>query len=174
MDSYKERNNQRFYNTLTIAVIAAFVVLKFQDLFLPYYWDELAVYSRASLYLSDHGLGLMPASLPPTWSRGHPLLFQFIYAVGFTLFGKSVVVGHSISLAVACILLLAVYKKVASFYNRLIGFCTVLLLCAQPVFIAQSAFVLPEMMLALFAFLAFAAYYERKMVRFAVYASLAL
>ncbi len=174
MNSYKEKNNEKIYGLLTLIVVAAFVAFKFQDLFLPYFWDELGVYSRASLYLAEHGLGILPASLPPVLSRGHPLLFQFIYGLGFTVFDKSVVVGHSISLLVTCLLLFALYKKISSFYNRLIGFCVVVLLCAQPVFIAQSTFVLPEMMLALFAFLALTSYCQKQFGWFAVYASLAM
>lgn len=174
MNSYKEKNHEKIYGLFTLTIVTAFVAFKFQDLFLPYFWDELGVYSRACLYLAEHGLGILPASLPPVWSRGHPLLFQFIYGLGFTIFGKSVVVGHSISLLVTCLLLFALYKKFSEYYNRLIGFCIVLLLCAQPVFIAQSTFVLPEMMLALFAFLALASYYEKQFGWFALYASLAM
>ncbi len=174
MNSYKEKNNEKTYGLLTLIVVGIFVAFKFQDLFLPYFWDELGVYSRACLYLAEHGLGILPASLPPVWSRGHPLLFQFIYGLGFTIFGKSVVVGHSISLLVTCLLLLGLYKKISSFYNRLIGFCVVLLLCAQPVFLAQSTFVLPEMMLTLFAFLAITSYYQKQFGWFALYASLAM
>lgn len=174
MNSYKEKNNEKTYGLLTFIVVGIFTAFKFQDLFLPYFWDELGVYSRACLYLAEHGLGMLPASLPPVLSRGHPLLFQFIYGLGFTIFGKNVAVGHTISLLVTYLLLFAIYKNVSAFYNRLIGFCVVLLLCAQPVFMAQSTFVLPEMMLALFAFLALASYYEKRFGWFALYTSLAM
>ena len=174
MDSYKEKNNELIYAWLTTAIVILFAALRFNDLKLPYFWDEMGVYSRAALYLSEHGLSLFPKALPPVLSRGHPLLFFSLYGAGFSLFGKSVVVGHSISLLISILLLVVVYKKTACYYNRLIAFCVVVIFCSQPVFIAQSTLILPEIALSLFVFLAIASYYERKLIWFAIYSSLAL
>jgi hypothetical protein len=167
-------NNSKIYGGLIAIVILVFAAFKLHALYLPYFWDELGVYSRACLYMAEHGLSLLPSSLPPVWSRGHPLLFQFIYATAFVVFGKSVIVGHSVSLIISCALIFLVYRELVSLYNRLIGFCVALLLCCQPLFMAQSTLVLPEMLLGLFSFLALSAYYKQHMFWFALYASLAI
>jgi hypothetical protein len=51
----------------------------------PYFWDELGVYSRAALYLYDHQISLLPNALPPELSRGYPLLCAALFALGFTV-----------------------------------------------------------------------------------------
>lgn len=174
MDIYKEKNNEKIYAWITTIVVIAFVIFRFNDLSLPYFWDEMGVYSRAALYLAEHGISLLPAALPPELSRGHPLLFYSLYGCGFSLMGNSVLVGHTISLVVSVLLLIAVYKKAALYFNRLLAFCSVVLLCSQPVFIAQSTLILPEVALALLIFLALASYHERKLFWFAIYSCLAL
>src|SRR5687768_4615884 len=107
MDIYKVKNNQKIYDWFTGLVIISFAIFRFSDLSLPYFWDEIGVYAQAALYLSEHGLSLLPSALPSKLSRGHPLLFFFVYASGFTLLGKSVVVGHSILLAITILLIVA-------------------------------------------------------------------
>lgn len=166
--------NHRVYNLLAALVLIVFTAFKIPDLTLPYFWDELGVYTRAALYLADNGLSFLPGSLPPELSRGHPLLFQFLSGSAYVVFGKSVVVGHAFALCVTLLLLVLFYRKITAISNRLVAFCAMLLLVAQPVFMAQSTFVLPEMMLTLFVFLALAAYYNRSYRAFAVYAALAL
>lgn len=166
--------DDKVFKWLAFLAIALFALFKLPELLLPYFWDELGVYSRAALYLAQNGLRLLPGSIPPELSRGHPLVFQFVQALGYVCFGKSVMVGHAIPLGITVVLLGAVYHQVAVICNRLVALCTVLLLMAQPVFIAQSVMVLPEMLLSLLCFLSLTSYYLRRFVMFAVYSSLAL
>lgn len=156
-----EKRNLRIGLILTIFL---FICYKFSDLFLPYYWDELGVYARAILYMYDHELGLFPKNIPPELSRGHPLLFHFIYASLFKFFGSSIFVGHSISLFISVLVLLSVYLFTKDFFDEKIGLIAVIILVVQPLFLAQSTFLLPEMLLVLFTIGAIYFYLKKKIV----------
>lgn len=173
-DVFPKSNNQKFYNWLFAGLVFAFIALKFNHLFLPYFWDELGVYSQCAVYQFHNGISLMPRSLPPELSRGHPLFFTFCNAINLRLFGTSVVVAHTFNLFVAILLLCAVFRTVTAHFNRLTAFVSVLLLVVQPVFIAQSALVIPEVMLSLLLFLSLVNYYEQKYFAAGICGGLAL
>jgi len=48
-----------------VVLLLVFTVSKIPVLSLPFFWDELAVYGAAGLYMHDHTLSLLPASMPP-------------------------------------------------------------------------------------------------------------
>jgi 4-amino-4-deoxy-L-arabinose transferase-like glycosyltransferase len=169
-----KKHNHPLYNWLFAGVVICFALFKFNDLFLPYFWDELGVYSQCAVYQVHHGISLLPASLPPELSRGHPLLFTFLNALVMKFLGTGVWVGHSFELLVSILLLCAVYYYAGRYFNRLTALVSVVLLVSQPLFLAQSALIVPEVMLALFLFLGLASYYEGKYFLFGVYASLAM
>ncbi len=100
--------------------------------------------------MSDNGLGFLPKDLPPELSRGHPLLFSFIYGASYSLFGDNIVVGHIISLIISIVLLISVYFICKIQYSKLTGLLSVMLIIAQTIFFAQSVLVLPEICLAVF------------------------
>ena len=168
--------NSKQLSTFLFFVIAAIslILFKLDAITLPYYWDEIGVYGRAVLYMYDNGLGLLPATLPPEISRGHPLLFHFIYALLFNVFGTSVIVGHSISLAFSIILLYVVFKFASDFFNRQTAFLATLILITQPLFVAQSIFVLPEIMLTIFMLLACYFYLHRQFYWMILFSSCAI
>jgi hypothetical protein len=167
-------NDKRIYNLLFFLSLVIFVALKIPDLSLPFYWDELGVYSRSSIYLAQHKLSLMPVDLPSDYSRGHPLLFPFIYGSAFRLFGIGTLTGHILSLIISVILLLKLYYIIGRESNAFVAWLSVLLLMAQPVFFAQSIFVLPEILLALFMVMALYACYRKNLWGFALFASMAM
>jgi len=139
----------RKYGWFTI-ILVLFILAKLPAMQLPYFWDELGVYSRAGLYLHDNGLGLLPKNLPPELSRGHPLLFSFIHGCGYFIFGDGVVGGHITGLIIALFLLLSIYKIAYYHFDQKTALLSVMLVIVQPVFFAQSILVLPEICLALF------------------------
>lgn len=167
-------HNSRFYLLLFFLALVIFIIAKIPALYLPYFWDELGVYSRSSMYLAEHGLSLLPADLPPELSRGHPLLFPFIYGLAYKLFGLNVVVGHSVSLIVSILLVCSVYYIISKEKNRLAGLLAAVLLMVQPVFFAQSVMVLPEIMLALLCLWAVYTCYKKQWLLFAVFAAAAI
>ena len=121
-----------------VFILLLFVLLKIPALHLPYFWDELGVYSRAGLYLHDNGLGLLPKDLPPELSRGHPLLFAFIQAIGYNIFGDGVVGGHITALIISLILLWSVYFITSKYFSKYTALLAVMILIIQPLFFAQS------------------------------------
>ena len=101
------------YHLIFIAAIACLIVFKWSDLSLPYFWDELGVYTQAADYQVQHGISLAPASVPPVLSRGHPLLFTCMNAIVRRVFGEQVMVAHVFCFFIAVLLLAVIYLKVS-------------------------------------------------------------
>lgn len=169
---------QTWFNKHDYKIIVGFFLgiflLKWNDLFLPYFWDEIGVYTQASLYLTDHGLSILPNSMPPELSRGHPLLFMFIFGLIYKVFGTSVFVGHLFSLLISFLFTLSGYNLIKRFTSPTLAFAGILILWAQPIFFIQSTFVLPEILLGLFCILALTAYLDQKYLLTFIYTSLAI
>lgn len=170
--AFLKKNNERFYDALFVFLIVAFIIFKFNDLSLPYFWDELGVYSQAADYQFQHTISLMPNSVPDELSRGHPLFFTLINAIPLRLFGSHVFVAHVFNLCIATLLLVVFYLKISKHFKRLSGFSATTILVVQPVFLAQSALVIPEIMVSLFAFLALVFFYEEKYLLYVLFGSL--
>ena len=159
---------------LLAGILLIFIICKISELSLPYFWDELGVYARAALYLNDHHPGLLPSALPPELSRGHPLLFSFIYGTSFKLFGDGVFTGHMTSLCISLIFLICIYIITKKYFNALAGIYAVVFLAIQPVFYAQSVMVLPEILLALFFLLSIYFWMEKKYILFSIFSVCAM
>lgn len=159
---------------LFIACIILFCICKFPALHLPYFWDELGVYARASLYLSDHHLSILPAALPPELSRGHPLLFYFFHALSMRLFNDSVLTAHLTALFISCLFLISLYLLLKKETGAWSALAIVLLLMLQPLFYTQSVFVLPEVSLALFIWLSIYAFKKERYISYTIFSSLAI
>jgi hypothetical protein len=139
-----------------------FAIYKMRDLGLPFFWDELGVYGRAAIYMHDHTLGLLPRDLPPELSRGHPPLVVFVYASLFRVFGANPTVAHVFTLLLALFLLLSVYWIARDEWDAKVGLAAVILLAVQPLFLAQSVLLLPELPLALAVLWTMAAFMRRR------------
>ena len=149
-------------------------ICQWKALWLPYYWDELGVYAPAANALYEHGLSLMPGALDPEFSRGHPLLFAFLGASMFKLFGSSVFTAHAFAFSISLLLLWAVYYKASRYYSYTIGLIAAVLIAVQPFFIGLSTLLLPEILLALFAWLALTSFHENKYGMAGLYSTLAV
>ncbi len=155
-------------------LILLFFLFKLNHIHHPYFWDELGVYSRAALYMFDHQISMMPNAIPPELSRGHPLLCSVIFAVGYKIFGPHVWAGHLVALLFSGGLLLALYRLGRDLFGHAAGLLASALLAAQPVFIAQSSMVLPEIMLAFFCTVAIYAYLKARFLHVALFSTLAI
>ncbi len=112
---------------------------------LPFFWDELGVYSRASIYLASHKLSILPNALPDELSRGHPILIPFLFGSVLKIFGIKIVVFRFFALFLFTIGLFFIYKICIQYVSKLES-AAILLLCAiQPVFLSQSILCFPEM-----------------------------
>jgi 4-amino-4-deoxy-L-arabinose transferase-like glycosyltransferase len=155
-------------------LVALFFLFKLQHLQLPYFWDELGVYSRAALHMFDHQISLLPDAIPPELSRGHPLLCAVIFAIGYRILGPQVWAGHLIALLWSCGLLLLLYRMTRYLFEQKTALLACALLAVQPVFIAQSSMVLPEIMLAFFCTAAVHAYFQERFWQVALFSSFAI
>ena len=159
---------------LLFLLLALFCAEKFNDLSLPYFWDELGVYAQCAVAQYHHGISFMPASLDPELSRGHPLLLTVLNASVMKIFGTSVVVPHVFHLAISLTLLLAMYYYIAKHFSSTAAIVSVALLMAQPIFLAQSVLLLPEVLLSLLLFLALVNYHQQNFFLYALFGSLAI
>lgn len=150
---------------VTVALLlAALWIYKARDLSLPYFWDELGVYGRAAVYMHDHGLGLLPSSLPPELSRGHPLLLVFLVGAVLRMFGATPTVAHTFMLAISSGLVVSVFWVARARWNAWVGVVAAGVFLAQPLFLAQSTLVLPEIPMALACLCSMHAFSRRRYV----------
>jgi len=133
-------------------VTALFASFKVQHLPLPYFWDEAWVYAPAVQHMVQNKISILPDALPVDLSRGHPLLFHFLAASWQKLFGSSAIATHAFALTVSVILLAVLFYS-GNKISGVAGLSAVVLLCLQPVFLAQSGLLLPEVMVALWILL---------------------
>lgn len=155
-------------------VVLLFIAVKIPALSVPLFWDEAGVYGAAGLYMHDHTISMMPASLPPELSRGHPLVYTCLQAIWYTVFGDTVTGGHLGNLCISIALLISVWYIVSKRISPRAGLIAVCLLAIQPIFFAQSVMVLPEVLLTLFMIWSLHCWIGRNYIGFALFATLAM
>jgi len=161
--------NNRIYLLLSLVVIILFVIYKIPFLNFPFYWDEAWVYGPSVRLMAENVPSLLPDALPIDYSRGHPLFFHFFGALWAKVFGSSLISLHSFALTVSVFLLVVSFKFAKEFFSEKIAFITVLTLSLQPIFLAQSVLVLPEVMLALFSLLTIYYYLKKKFIWYFIF-----
>jgi len=147
-----------------VAVLILFIMAKIPYLVYPYYWDESWPYVPAILEMAKHGPSLLPASIDPNLSRGHPLFFHAAGAIWVDLFGKSHTSLHSFALFISCLFLATVYEAGYRIFNRRVGILALLLVATNVFFFVQSTFVLFEILVAFLSFLSLYTYVSRQYV----------
>ena len=155
-------------------LVLGFVILKIQDLFLPYFWDEAWSYIPAIKEMVVQGPSLLPNSISPELYRGHPLLFYFLSSLWMTLFGSEIWVSKLFLLLITIGLLFSVFSFARKNFNFKTATLTLFFLIIQSVFFAQSTFFLPEILLTLFTVLGLQSYLEKKYILTALWLTLAL
>ncbi|MGE0636663.1 MAG: ArnT family glycosyltransferase [Bacteroidia bacterium] len=163
-----------YYLIALLGVLLAVIAFKWNHLNTPYFWDEAWVYAPAVQTMNKTGLSLLPTALHIDLSRGHPLVFHFLAAVWVRIFGTGFIAVHSFPLFISLLLLYSVYSFGKHFFSSLVGFSAALLLAVQPLFLAQSAMLLPEVMLTLWTVLAFYFYLRNMKTGFIVFSVLML
>lgn len=151
-----------YHELILFFVIIALIVIKLPHLHLPYYSDEGFAFGPAVHLMYESGPSLLPGGLIPDYSYGHPLLFHFLVASWMKVFGESIFVAKSFALLVSILLLITVFLTGKSIFNKETGLLAALLLFFQPVFLAQSSFVLLEVFLALLGLLTILFFFQKK------------
>lgn len=165
------------FDLLLIGLIAiAFAFLHyFYNLFnLPYFWDELGVYSRSAIHLYKFGIGFLPSALPDELSRGHPTLIPIIWAASFKTFGCNVFVAKATGAVLYTIGMYYVYRIFLLKYKAFHACLFTFIISIQPAFIAQSVLILPEGPLMVFSIMAFYYYLQEKHIQLSIAITLAL
>lgn len=141
---------------------------------LPYFWDELGVYSRAAIHLYKFKISFLPSSLPDELSRGHPILIPIIWGSSFKLFGCTVFVAKVTGAIIYTIGMLYVYRIFLLKFKPLYACIFTFLISIQPCFISQSVLILPEGPLMVFSIIAFYYYLQEKHIPLTIAITLAL
>lgn len=157
-----------YHELLLLLVIAALIIIKLPHLSLPYYGDEGFAFGPAVHLMYNSGPSLLPGGLIPDYSYGHPLLFHFMVASWMKVFGESIFVAKSFALFVSILLLIAVFLTGKSIFNKDAGLLAAILLFFQPVFLAQSSFILLEVLLALLGLLTLFTFFKKKWLLYAL------
>lgn len=144
-----------------IAVVA-FIIIETPFLNRPYYWDEAWSYASAVKAMYDNGPSLMPGAIHEYLYRGHPTFFYFTITLWMKVFGPSLFSTHLFFLLLSIAFVVCTFLFVKKIYNIDAALIASLVLLATPLFLAQTTFMLPEMMLAFLSLLTLYAYVQRK------------
>lgn len=153
-------------------ILIGVVLFCWERLYLPFFWDESWVYGPAVWEMSNSP-SLWPSAISKDLGRGHPLLFHFVFGLWGKLCGASVFNFHLLALVISILVLVTVFR-LSSFISASswIGLGAVIVVTIQPVFLAQSVMVLPEMMLTLWSLLVIESYIKKKWVVYAIFGTL--
>jgi hypothetical protein len=138
-----ELNRTQFW--VLMAMILAFIGLKWNSMHLPYFWDEAWVYMPAIRTMAEQGPSIMPGSIDADLYTGHPLLFYFMASSWIKLWGYSNFVAHSLPVLISITLLISMYfinLQWSKSANQ--ALLASMLLAIQPNFLTQSSFLLIE------------------------------
>jgi hypothetical protein len=155
-------------------VIVGLLVFKWKSLGLPLYWDEAWVYGPAVRAMTANGISLLPNTIGPSLSRGHPLLFHATASIWCKIFGTSNLSIHCFALLTSITLLCVIYRVGCKMGSPLIGISAVMLTALNEAFLAQSTLLLPETSLALLTLIAIDALSTRNWLKYIIASSCAL
>ena len=161
------------HEIILIGLISIVFLLRVGSFSLPFFWDEACTYSRGIFYLAKNGVGIFPGDLVPEISRGHPMLFVFIFSLWYkflypSVFGLHLSMALTSSLTVISIYFLAI--RVVN-GNKTIALLSSLLFLVSPLFQGLYCLVLPEMMLTLFSVLSLIFWIDRRVFLYFICAS---
>ncbi len=163
-----KHDKKNIFDYLIVALCAVLITVKYNSLSLPYFWDEAWPYATGIHLMYDKGLSLLPGAIPFDISRGHPLLFHFLSALWMQLFGNTIFISHCFPLLLSCCFILTVYFFGKKYFSDKTGFFSALLISVQPLFLAQSSMLLPEIMLGMLSLLTLHFYLSAKKLFFIV------
>lgn len=164
---------KKYWSFLVLFLVMALVVMiKIPHLGLPHFWDEAWSYSPAVQYMYEHQLNLLPGSVPPELSKGHPLAFFFFASLWMRIFGATLVAKHCFALFISLLYLSSICYIVRKLFGNMPAVFATILTACQAVFLAQSSMLLPEIMLSLFTLWTLYGYLKEKWILFGIMGSL--
>lgn len=163
--------NKYAHHAIIAVCIIAVVIFKIPHLSLPFFWDEAWVYAPAVKLMGEGLPSLMPDAIPVNYTRGHPLLFHFLASLWLKVFGNSNESLHTFALSISVALLLIVYYLGKIIFNKDVAVAATVLVSVQAVFLAQSSFLLPEMLLSVFVLLTIFCFLKEIKTRYVIAAT---
>lgn len=159
-------------NLLFIIPVLILLIIQVPNLTLPYFFDEAWSYFPAIKKMAEAGPSLLPGAVPIDYCKGHPQFFFFISSLWMNVFSDNITVMRILPLLISVALLIVIYQLLLKFINWEAAFIASLLLSVQSVFIAQSIFLLPEMLLTLLFVLSFYFFINRQYIAYAIVSTL--
>lgn len=158
--------------TILFIFIAGFIVFKWPHLFLPFYWDEAWSYIPAIFEMVKEGPSLLPGSIDPELYRGHPLLFYFLASSWIKLFGSGNFIIRLFPFLISTLFVTYFFVFVRKLFDLTTAAIATAFLLIQGVFLAQSGFVLPEILLAFLSLLCISSFLKNRLALYCVWGSM--
>ena len=135
------------YQVGFVILLVILILAKWEALFLPFFWDEAWSYMPAIETMSNASPCLTPNCIDSELYRGHPLFFYFLVSSWAKWVGKSNYLYHLFALILSIASLTSYYRIALKLFSPPIALASCVLLCCQEIFLVQSSFVLPEVLI---------------------------
>ncbi len=152
--------------------IGILLFIQIPNLSLPYFWDEAWSYFTSIKKMAEEGPSMLPGAVPLDYCKGHPQFYFFITSLWMKIFPESIIMMRVFALAFSVALLLITFYGLKKIVSWNAGMIATLLISVQSLFLAQSIFLLPEMMVSLFFVLSFFYYYKEEYWKYAIVSTL--
>jgi 4-amino-4-deoxy-L-arabinose transferase-like glycosyltransferase len=169
--AFLEKNG---YLIFLFILSAVFVIVQFSRLKLPCFWDEAWSYMTAIYKMFEKGPTIIVTNFLSDFSKGHPLLFYFLFSSWMKLFGPDLFFLKMLSLLISLIFIFSIYVVGNNLFNKETGFWGAIIMMVQPVFVAQSTMILPEILLALLILFSIYYYLKKKYYLSVLFTTLAV
>lgn len=157
---------------LFIIPVLILLIIQIPNLGLPYFFDEAWSYIPSIYKMAEVGPSLFPGVLPIDYCKGHPQFFFFISSAWMKIFPDSITMLRILPLLFSIALLVIVYFGLWKLINWETACIATLLISVQSMFLAQSIFLLPEMLMALLFVLSFFFFLNNQFTAYAITSTL--
>lgn len=157
---------------LILIPIGILLLIQVPNLSLPYFWDEAWSYFTSIKKMAEAGPSMLPGAVPLDYCKGHPQFYFFITSLWMKIFPESIIMMRIFALSVSVALLIITFYGLKKIISWNAGMIATLLISVQSLFLAQSIFLLPEMMVSLFFILSFFYYNREEYWKYAIVSTL--
>jgi 4-amino-4-deoxy-L-arabinose transferase-like glycosyltransferase len=161
-----------YKNYIVVIPVLILLIIQIPNLHLPYFYDEAWSYIPSIIKMAKAGPSLLPGVLPIDDCKGHPQFFFFISAVWMNLFSNNITVMRILPLLFSVGTLLTVYFGLKKLVNWESAIIASLLISVQSMFLAQSIFLLPEMLVTFFFVLSFFFFLNQQFLAYGITSTL--
>lgn len=161
-----------YKNYLFILPVFVLLIIQIPNLHLPYFYDEAWSYVPSIIKMAKVGPSLLPGVLPIDDCKGHPQFFFFLSSAWMKLFSDNITVMRILPLLFSVGTLITVYFGLKKLVNWEAAFIATLLISVQSMFLAQSIFLLPEMLMTFLFVLSFFFFLDQRFLAYGITSTL--